>query len=318
MNGGVRPAPVVSIVTPLYNSAPFIERALESVLAQTCAAWEHILVDDGSPDDTSTTVRPYLHDERVVYLSQPNAGIGAARNTGIRAARGTWIALLDHDDSWFPHKLETQLAVAARRDAEIVCSDAVVTRGADSFRYSEWFFPRALVAGLAASASEDVDFLELLLEANFVCASSVMIRRGVFERYGLLDPAAAPSDDYDMWLRCMPDTRIAYVEEPLVEYALHDTNYSHDRVRLHTKTIETLERHARRFDGDPLRRAQFERALSHFRRIVYQLLLAEGALFRATVHAVRSGMVRTAWRDVARLLRARVRLRTRLRALAQR
>src|SRR5205085_11286677 len=105
-------APKVSVLTPLYNSAAFIRGTLDSLLAQTYTNWESLLVDDGSTDDTAEVVRPYLEDSRFRYVRQENQGIAGARNTGIRAATGEWVCLLDHDDRWLPEKLERQVRYA--------------------------------------------------------------------------------------------------------------------------------------------------------------------------------------------------------------
>lgn len=280
------PAPLVSVVTPLYNSSAYIEQTLDSLLAQTVQDWESILVDDGSTDDTTSKLKPYLEDRRFRYLEQGHGGIAAARNLGISAARGSYVCLLDHDDRWLSQKLETQLRYADHGILGIVCSDAAVVHGSKRFLYSDWFFPDELVEGLERSKSDPtVDFLSLLLLANFVCASSVMIDRSLFDRFGLLDPEAAPADDYDMWLRCAPDVQIRFVEQPLVEYLVHDTNYSGNVVRLHRKTIHVLRKHRARYRDDPVRLAEFDRALIHYYDIVFDRILSEGSFISAVPRA---------------------------------
>ena len=96
----------ISVVIPAYNAAAWIRRAVNSVLSQTRPADEIIVVDDGSTDGTGDIVRMY--DGRVRLLQQANAGAAAARNTGILAATGDWIAFLDADDEWLPQKLQRQ------------------------------------------------------------------------------------------------------------------------------------------------------------------------------------------------------------------
>lgn len=98
---------MVTVVIPTYNRARFVTRAVESVLAQTYADYEIIVVDDGSTDDTKEALRPYEGCIRSIY--QENAGVSAARNTGISAALGEWIAFLDSDDEWLPEKLAVQM-----------------------------------------------------------------------------------------------------------------------------------------------------------------------------------------------------------------
>lgn len=96
-----------SVVIPLYNKAAEIERCLDSILGQTFAAMEVVIVDDGSTDKSATIVESYTSDPRVRLISQANAGVAEARNHGVREARHEWIAFLDADDSWLPAHLET-------------------------------------------------------------------------------------------------------------------------------------------------------------------------------------------------------------------
>src|SRR5262245_47307538 len=104
---------LVSVVIPSYNYGQFVGEAVESALLQTWRGGvEVIVVDDGSRDDTRRRLGPYM--DRIRYIYQENRGLSGARNTGIRAARGEWIALLDADDRWHPEKTEIQLEAAER------------------------------------------------------------------------------------------------------------------------------------------------------------------------------------------------------------
>src|SRR5687767_8549903 len=100
---------LVSVIIPTYNRGYIIKPTIESVLAQTYGNFEIIVVDDGSTDDTRTVIEQF--GARVRYLYQPNAGLAAARNTGLGAARGEFIAFQDSDDTWVPWKLEAQMAL---------------------------------------------------------------------------------------------------------------------------------------------------------------------------------------------------------------
>ena len=232
----------MSIVTPLYNSSAHIHGTIASVLAQTYQNWELILVNDGSTDDTSEQVKPYLEDPRIRYISQNNQGIAGARNTAISAARGDWVCLLDHDDRWLSNKLEKQLAFAATFALDIVATDAFVVKDAERCLYST-NFPRETVSALAQSLKDSsVDVFELLIRGNFLCSSSVAIKRQLFERLGLLDSQAAPADDYEMWLRCAAQARIGYLHDPLIEYHLHAGNYSRDTLIMLEKEIYALSK----------------------------------------------------------------------------
>jgi len=101
--------PLVSVVIPTYNRCGYLQQAIESVLSQSCGDFEVIVVDDGSTDETAQVIAKFS-DERVRYLYQSNAGRSAARNWGMGAARGMYLAFLDDDDLYLPHKLASQVA----------------------------------------------------------------------------------------------------------------------------------------------------------------------------------------------------------------
>lgn len=102
---------LVSIIMPSYNTAGYISETIESVIKQTYANWELIIVDDCSADNTDEVVKPYLTDERIKYLkNEKNSGAAVSRNYALREAKGKWIAFLDSDDLWLPEKLEKQIA----------------------------------------------------------------------------------------------------------------------------------------------------------------------------------------------------------------
>src|SRR5205823_8543224 len=117
--------PKVSILMPAYNVAPYIGETLESIFAQTFADFEVIIVNDGSPDgdDFERELEPYRN--RIRYFKQENRGAGAARNTGLRAARGEFIAFLDAEDVWLPTYLEEQIKFLSAQGCDVVCANAM-------------------------------------------------------------------------------------------------------------------------------------------------------------------------------------------------
>lgn len=113
---------LVSIITPCYNGEKYIAQTIRSVLAQTYGDWEMLIVDDGSSDNSADIVRDFMAQEpRIRLLQQENAGSAAARNAGIRAAQGRYLALLDADDLWEPEFLARQLEFMESHDAVCVC-----------------------------------------------------------------------------------------------------------------------------------------------------------------------------------------------------
>lgn len=267
----------VSVLVPLYNSAPYIGATLDSLCQQSYDNWEAILVDDGSTDETEQQIAPYLHDARFKYVKQNNQGVAGARNTGIRTATGRWICLLDHDDHWLPGKLEQQLQFAIANDCDIVCTDAFVVKGRARERYSRKHFS-GLVEHLKQSASTaGVDVFGLLINGNFLCASSVMLKSSLFAKHGLLDVQAAPADDYDFWLRCLPEAKFGYLDEPLIEYVLHEQNFSHNVVRMYDKIIFVLGKAKRAHRQNRHRVSQFDKALLHNYQQLFGALLEQRA-----------------------------------------
>ena len=106
---------LVSIIMPSYNTGTFIKQTIESVLAQSYATWELIIVDDCSPDNTDEVVKPFLSDQRIKYLkNEKNSGAAVSRNRALREAKGKWVAFLDSDDLWKPEKLEKQIGFMER------------------------------------------------------------------------------------------------------------------------------------------------------------------------------------------------------------
>ena len=209
--------PLVSVVIPTYNRAGLIRETIESVRRQTYARWELIVVDDGSTDDTET-VLGRVTEGRIRYVSQANAGQGAARNRGVAAAAGELLAFLDSDDQWHPGKLESQVALFARRpDTGLVYADAFI-RGDDGMkgRHFERVRPH------------DGNVVQALLRSNFVVTSTVAVRRRLVEAVGGFDedPALRNVEDYDLWLRLAPTTCFASLCEPLATYRVHPGNTS--------------------------------------------------------------------------------------------
>src|SRR3989344_8773435 len=106
---------MISVIIPTYNRALMVKRAIESVLAQSYENFEIIVADDGSTDDTKEALSGYINSGKIKYIFQDNAGPGAARNAGIKHAKGELVAFLDSDDEWVPDKLEKQIKIFESR-----------------------------------------------------------------------------------------------------------------------------------------------------------------------------------------------------------
>ena len=202
---------LVSAIIPTYNRRTILPRALESVLAQTRQPDEVIVIDDGSTDGTGDMLgETFAHrfGERLRYVWQANAGVSAARNHGMRLARGDAFAFLDSDDTWLADKTERQVAwLAARRDYGMVLCD--VERTDDNLRRIDVFHRRDVIP-------EDGWALRWLLHNPALVPASVMMRRGVFEDVGGFDESLRTAEDLEYHLRVARRWRIGVIEETLV------------------------------------------------------------------------------------------------------
>jgi glycosyltransferase involved in cell wall biosynthesis len=209
-----RSCPLVSVVIPTYNYARFVGAAVASALAQTYSACEVIVVDDGSTDDTRAVLAPW--EGRIRYLYQENQGLSAARNTGILAAQGDYIALLDADDLWHSAKLEAQMRyLADHPEVGLLACDRVTAEP-----------PPWPAVDLAPSLSaRDITLEELVLATRFGPSSAVIARR-CFERVGYFDPVLRSAEDREMWLRIASVYPIRKLALPLWWYRVHPANMS--------------------------------------------------------------------------------------------
>jgi hypothetical protein len=192
--------PTVSVVIPTYNYGRYVGEAIDSALAQSAPPHEVIVVDDGSTDDTPAVLARYAG--RVRVIRQANAGLSAARNAGIRAAGGEWVAFLDSDDAFHPRKLELQLAAAARRpDLHLIATDA--------FSAEPLAWAAADDPPLAAVSAPDIAVRTVFPP------SSVLARRACFAAVGLFDPDLRSVEDRDMWVRVAVRFPTAVLAAPL-------------------------------------------------------------------------------------------------------
>ncbi len=201
--------PLVSVVIPCYNSEKVIRETIESVLVQTERNFEVIIVDDGSTDDTAA-IAASSGDPRIHILRQSNSGASAARNTGIRAARGSFIAFLDSDDIWFPDFLARTLALLAASPQSVMA----VTN-----QYWQRI-PGDLSTTLQGCTGFDVSRTEIafadLIRRNHISTSACVLRREIITECGLFDTRLAVAEDYNLWLKIAATHRkIHVITEPL-------------------------------------------------------------------------------------------------------
>lgn len=214
----------VSVVIPAYNYAAYLEAAIGSVLRQDHQKFEIVVVDDGSTDNTAAIVAGFT-DPRIRYIHQANAGLSAARNSGIREARNEYIAFLDADDQWLPSHLSSLLAHFSKHSASLALVASTSLR-VDALGQK---FPSR--ANLVKS-DRVVPVADIVLKTRFQ-PSSVVVRKSVFEECGYFDASLRSSEDRDMWIRIGTNFRIFLQGEPTVLLRKHSANMSRqaDRMR---------------------------------------------------------------------------------------
>ena len=214
--------PTVSILTPAYNSAPFIAHTIESVIRQSFSGFELLVVDDGSTDETAAVVRSFMQrDPRIRMFTQANSGIAAARNSAIAHATGRFFALLDSDDLWLPGYLEEQLRILEQHPEIAVLSANAINLG--GFADGEPLLPVHDWSRLRT-----VSLLKLVQVEDSLSILSVF-RREVVDAIGGFDDTMKRSEDYDFWLRsAAAGFRIAVNPKPLGLYRRRPDSLSAD------------------------------------------------------------------------------------------
>ena len=222
--------PTVSIIIPSYNSARYLQAAVDSVLNQTYRDIEVLVIDDGSTDDTTSVMARY--GSQVRYIRQPNGGVAIARNRGIKESRGKFVAFLDADDTWHPYKLERQLSGLAAHAGRRACYSAFAVATSE-------LTPFAMIRSRRQRST-----LEDLLRCGNVVGtpSTVVCERSLFEEAGGFDPALSQCADWDMWVRLAAVTEFLYIDEPLTIYRQHGANMSRSAPLLERDSVRVLEK----------------------------------------------------------------------------
>jgi glycosyltransferase involved in cell wall biosynthesis len=251
------PAPAVSVIVPTYNRGHVIVDTIASVQAQTFGEFEIIVIDDGSRDDTGERVRS-VGDGRIRYVRQPNRGVSAARNHGLRLARGEIIAFVDSDDLWTPDKLARERAFFARRpEAGGVFADLAKHDGelyVPSFMRDSPAFARLLARypGAQEIVFTERDMLLCLLEEVPIMPSAFSIRRRVVDAVGGFDESWSSSEDWEWFLRIARHTRFGYLDEPLAVLRVSkDSLHRIDAERGRSRMLRLLLAERARAAGDP-------------------------------------------------------------------
>ena len=219
----------ISVVIPTFNRISLVARAIDSVLKQSLNPYEIIVVDDGSDDGTSEMIQNNY--KSIKLIQQQNNGVSAARNNGIKHAKGDWIALLDSDDEWTEKKLENQV-------------DRLIKTPEYDFCHTNEIWIRNGVRVNQRKKHEKYGgyIFDKCLDICRISPSSVLFRKNILDHVGWFDDQLPVCEDYDLWLRITSEYRILFIDDPLIiKYGGHDDQLSHGVEGIEFFRIKSLE-----------------------------------------------------------------------------
>ena len=230
--------PLIDVVIPAFNAEKFLERAVNSVLKQTLLPQKLIIVNDGSKDQTQKIIEKLISENtssvKIISHTQSNSGPSAARNKGIELSTSPFIALLDSDDEWLPHKLEKQMQIFQRSDSSklglIYCRYDVIDENSKIISGAEIIQPGKDLRG---------DVFRKFTHGNLISGSDsgVLLKRECFEKAGVFDTTLHAYEDWDMWLRIALHYEFDYADEILAHIRSHSGNMQKDFSHMNKNSI---------------------------------------------------------------------------------
>ncbi len=233
---------LISVIIPCFNYGWVLAETLESLLAQTYPAWECIIIDDGSTDTTPIVSEEYqARDARFKYVYQTNAGMSAARNHGLRIARGEYIQFLDADDLLSPGKFEVQLEYLQKNpDTDLIYGDVRFFRhGAPSLLSRSFdMLDQQWTVGVPETGEE---LLNALVQCNIMVVNAPLVRASLIHQVGYFNEKLRSMEDWEYWLRCaMVEARMHFSDNPdtwaLVR--VHSTSVSQNIQRMAAANLQ--------------------------------------------------------------------------------
>lgn len=261
--------PLISVIMPAYNAEKYIAESIDTVVNQTYQNWELIVINDGSADNTEAIAHRYaLTDKRIKLINQENKKLSAARNTGIAAARGEWVAFLDADDLWVADKLEKQVNIInTTPNAGLIFSDGYIFNDGDM----NTDFPY----GAAVGQYSGTEMYKLLYQGNYVPILSVLVKKTHLDKAGTQDEQFVACQDWDLWLRMAVSNVLFYgMPDRLFYYRRHSLNMSNDNDLMdYEKSVLCI----RNFKKDLLDKAALKE-LKTFLNITICKLISQGKI----------------------------------------
>lgn len=221
----------VDIIIPFYNvPIHYLQKALESVMAQTYTDWKIVIVNDGSKNESTSALEALLKklsNDKILYLKTENRGPATARNTGIQASDSPYIAFLDSDDLWYPHKLMSQMAILEKHpdialvhaDVDIIDSEGHITG-------------KSSPKGIPAEESHKQGLVRMMRN-NFVACTTALFRRRSGAAVGFFDTAFTSIEDKMLWMAMLANgDRFYYQKATVAQYRMHASNLSKNAEKL--------------------------------------------------------------------------------------
>ena len=221
----------ISVIIPTYNRCDLLKRAINSVIKQTITPKEIIIVDNGSTDQTYQMVSSLFPE--INYFIEKKRGVSAARNKGILESKSKWIAFLDSDDAWKPTKLEKQMeySVFNQDKYRIIHTDET------------WYRNKKFLNQLKKHKKSGGNIFKNSLQLCCISPSSVVLKKQIFDDYGLFDENLEVCEDYDMWIRITAKEEVGFLDSPLVlKYGGHSDQLSKKFWGMDRFRIRSLEK----------------------------------------------------------------------------
>ncbi|CAL1240839.1 glycosyltransferase family 2 protein [Candidatus Methylocalor cossyra] len=297
---------IVTVLMPVYNAERYLRETLTSVSAQTLDQFEILVVDDGSTDRSAEILEDYrAHEPRLRILRQPNGGISAALNAGLRAAKGTLIARMDADDLMFPQRLERQRDFLAAHPELGFCASFMEMIDATGRTFGE-YCPGPLTTA-------DLQRQMALRQAITYTHPTVMYRTALVRRLGGYDPSYEPCEDMELFGRMILSGFPGLViPEKLLKYRVHRASISGSKAALQVRIQDYVRRafYARLTGDSPLSRTEFERQIASL-PIVQRLVYESDVWFRAYRQMATYCRAERRWAELLTCLTAAALLRPR-------
>lgn len=295
--------PLISVIIATYNRRDYIVEAVQSALQQSYPQLEVIIVDDGSTDDSRALIEQHFAcDPRVAYHYQENNKRAAAFNLGLQFAKGEFIAILDSDNRWLPHRLEAGYnALLTNPHYDIVYGDNILINEQgqeisrkNMHRYSGYITPH-------------------LMRDNCVSINTALVPRRCYDQLGPMDSSCKRADDYELWLRFSTAYRFLYIPEFMAEYRVMEDQLSTDKRGRFAATEQILKNFQRRFPS-ALSQQQFRQGWAFFYTRKARYYASVGDTREALKSMLRAmtfnPLGKTTWRSLAAIVLGREKRRT--------